>query len=82
VAVERLEETLASGDVTRAREEIRGHVGTVTVDADEREIRLWGDKGEFVAVLLRAAGHTSNCGGGGTAGGGRCLGLRELAPSL
>jgi len=65
-SVEHLEETLASGDVTRAREEIRGHVGSVSVDADEREIRLWSDKGEFAAVLLRATGtHTSNCGSGG-----------------
>jgi hypothetical protein len=65
-AVDDLEKTLASGDVPRAREEIRGHVGTVSVDADEREIRIWGDKNEFAAVLLRANGtHTSNCGSGG-----------------
>jgi len=39
-AVDRLEEVLAAGDVARARQEIQSHVGTVTVEADEREIRL------------------------------------------
>ncbi len=32
-------------DVLRAREEIRQHVGTVTVEADEREIRLYSEQG-------------------------------------
>jgi uncharacterized protein YbbK (DUF523 family) len=64
-AVERLEETLARGDIPKARPEIRSHVGVVTVDADETEIRLWGEEG-FAAMLVRAAGaHTRNVGSGG-----------------
>jgi site-specific DNA recombinase len=65
-AVMRLEETLGAGDVPKAREEIRGHVGTVTIEADEREIRLYGER-NVAAVLLRAAGaaHSSIDGSGG-----------------
>ena len=43
--VEELECTLASGDLLRAREEIRNQVGVITVEADEREIRLLGERG-------------------------------------
>lgn len=64
-AVKQLEETLARGDVAKARSEIRFHVGVVTVDADENEIRLWGEEG-LEALLVRAAGaHTRNVGSGG-----------------
>ena len=65
-ALERLEETLAAGDIPRAREEIRTHVGTVTIEADERELRLYGER-NVAAVLLRAAGtaHSSIDGSGG-----------------
>jgi hypothetical protein len=66
-AVDRLEAMLAAGDLVRAREAIREHVGTVTVEADEREIRLYSDQGVAVA-LLRAAGgasHASIDGSGG-----------------
>ena len=65
-AVDRLEETLATGDVARAREEIRAHVGTVTVEADEREVRLYSEAG-VAAALARAAGgaHASLFGSGG-----------------
>lgn len=66
-AVERLEETLAAGDLPRAREEIKQHVGTVTIEADEREIRLYSEQG-VAAALLRAVGaaqHASNVGSGG-----------------
>ena len=34
-AVASLEQTLAQGDIPRARQEIRDKVGTVTVEADE-----------------------------------------------
>lgn len=54
-AVEELEHTLAQGDVPRAREEIRGRVGAVIVDADAREIRLWSERGGVAASLLRVA---------------------------
>jgi hypothetical protein len=58
-AVERLEETLtqtlAAGDIARARSEIRAHVGTVKVEADAREVRLYSEQGVAVA-LLRAVG--------------------------
>lgn len=67
-AVERLEETLAAGDVPRAREEIKQHVGTVTVEADEREIRLYSEQGVAAALLRAAAGgvqYASNVGSGG-----------------
>lgn len=65
-ALEHLERTLASGDVPRARQEIKDHVGSVTVEADEREIRLFGEQGVAVG-LLRAAGgsHASIDGSGG-----------------
>lgn len=66
-AVDRLEQTLGSGDVTRAREEIRSHVGTVTVEANAREFWLYSAQG-VSAVLLRAVGgaHSTNVGSGGT----------------
>jgi site-specific DNA recombinase len=65
-AVDKLEETLAAGDIPRARREIRDHVGTVTVESDEREIRLYGERGHVAAAILRAAGsHTSLFGSGG-----------------
>ena len=37
-AVEHLEETLAAGELPRAREEIRRRVGMVTMEADEHEV--------------------------------------------
>jgi len=43
-AVDRLEKTLAAGDIPRARQEIRDHVGIVTMEADEREIRLYSEQ--------------------------------------
>ena len=55
-ALDQLEKTLAGGDVAPAREELKAHVGTVTAEADEREIRLFGDQGQMAAGLLRAAG--------------------------
>jgi hypothetical protein len=65
-AVEELEKTLASGDVHRARAQIKAHVGTVTVEADAREIRLYSDQGAMAAALLRTAGgNASLCGSGG-----------------
>lgn len=42
-AVEDLELTLSRGDVARARKEIIRQLGTVTVEADEREIRLYSE---------------------------------------
>ena len=66
-AVEQLERTLASGDITLARQEIRQHVGAVTVEADELEIRLYGEHG-VATTLLRAVGgdsHASIVGSGG-----------------
>ena len=56
-AVEQLEKTLAAGDVTKARQEIRNHVGVVTMEADEREIRLYSEQGHIAAAMLRALGH-------------------------
>jgi DNA invertase Pin-like site-specific DNA recombinase len=66
LAIDRLEETLAAGDVARARQEIKAHVGNVTVEADEHEIRLFSEQG-VAAVLLRAVGgaHSSIDGSGG-----------------
>jgi hypothetical protein len=65
-AVDELEKTLASGDLHRARAQIKAQVGTVMVEADEQEIRLYTDKGAMVAALLRAAGSSaSSCGSGG-----------------
>lgn len=65
-AVDKLEETLAAGDIARARQEIRDHLGVVTVEAEEREIRLFSERGHFAAAMLRAAGsHASLFGSGG-----------------
>jgi hypothetical protein len=55
-AIHRLEETLAGGDVIRARKEIRVHVGSVTVQADEREIRLYSEQDTVASALLRTVG--------------------------
>ena len=55
-AVERLEGTLMAGDIARARQEIRDHVGIVTVQADNRAIRLYRGQGHIAAAMLRAAG--------------------------
>lgn len=65
-AVDHLEETLSSGDVPRARGEIRSHVGMVRVEVDSREFRLYGEQG-VEAVLLRAVGGAryTNVGSGG-----------------
>jgi site-specific DNA recombinase len=66
-AVKDLERTLAAGDVTRSREEIRDKVGVVTVEADAREIRLFSDQGCVSAALLRAGNsHASLFGSGGS----------------
>ncbi len=65
-AVDQLERTLAAGDIVRARAAIKEHVGTVTVEADVREIRLYSEQGSMTATLLRAAGaDASLCGSGG-----------------
>ncbi len=65
-SVERLEKTLAAGDISRARQEIRDQVGVVTMEADEREIRLYSEQGHVAAALLRAAGSSASlCGSGG-----------------
>ena len=64
--MDQLERTLAAGDIARAREEIRQQVGTVMIEADEREVRLFGERG-IEAVFLRASGgtHASIDGSGG-----------------
>ena len=65
-AIDRLEETLAKGDIARARQEMKDHVGVVSVEASAREIRLYSEQG-VAATLLRVAGgaHTSSVGSGG-----------------
>jgi site-specific DNA recombinase len=65
-AVKNLERTLAAGDVTGARQEIRDKVGIVTVDATTREIRLFSERGHIAAALLRVGiAHASLFGSGG-----------------
>ena len=62
-----LERTLAAGDIAKARQAIRDHVGTVTIEADEHEVRLYGEHG-LEATLVRVAGgstHASIFGSGG-----------------
>jgi hypothetical protein len=54
-----LERTLASGDIPRSRHEIKRNVGMVTVEADEREIRLLSDQGHVSAALLRSSGNNA-----------------------
>jgi hypothetical protein len=77
--VGRLEETLAAGDVTRARQEIRDHGGIVTVEADEREIRLYSEQGHIAAAMLRDTGiNTSLFGSGGVIRNSRDLNYHEI----
>jgi site-specific DNA recombinase len=64
-AIKDLERTLASGDIARSRQEIRDKVGFVSVEADAREIRLFGEKGHVAAALLRVANSASLFGSGG-----------------
>jgi site-specific DNA recombinase len=66
MAIKRLEHTLASGDIPRARREIRDYVGMVSVEADAGEIRLFSEQGHVEAALLRVANsHASLFGSGG-----------------
>jgi DNA invertase Pin-like site-specific DNA recombinase len=53
--LENLESTLASGDIAKSRREVRDCVGTVTIEADTHEIRLFSEMGHVAAVLLRAS---------------------------
>lgn len=64
--LDRLPEVLA-GDVTRARAALATHVGRLTVEADELEVRLYREQGHAEVALLRAAGAeaASFCGSGG-----------------
>jgi site-specific DNA recombinase len=64
-AVENLEHTLATGDITRARREIRDYIGMVSIEADAREIRLFSDQGHVAAALLRAVGSDASLFGSG-----------------
>jgi site-specific DNA recombinase len=64
-SVKDLERTLAAGDITRARQEIREKVGVVTVEASDREIRLFSEQGHVAAALLRAGNSASLFGSGG-----------------
>ncbi|HEX4389408.1 MAG TPA: hypothetical protein VH109_12345, partial [Steroidobacteraceae bacterium] len=64
-AIDQLERTLAAGDMARARQEIAAHVGIVTVEADEREIRLYSEQGVAVALLRAAPGSHARIDGSG-----------------
>jgi hypothetical protein len=66
-AVDELERTLAAGDLVRAREELKRQVGTISVQADEQEIRLFGQYG-IETSLLRAVGEVSHASIGGSGG--------------
>jgi len=64
--VDNLDATLASGDLTRGREEIRSLVGCVTVKADADQISLFYERGNFAASMMKATGtHAILCGSGG-----------------
>jgi hypothetical protein len=64
-AVDQLEKTLASGDVARARTEIKEHVGVVEVEADAQEIRLYSKQGVAASLLRVVGAHSSIDGSGG-----------------
>jgi len=65
-AVGSLQETLAHGDIAKSRQEIKEHIGTIKVEADRQEIRLYTDKMHLFSRLLRAQnGHANLCGSGG-----------------
>lgn len=61
-AIDSLEERLKRGDIPVAREELKHHVGTVTIDADQREVRLYGEG--VAAALARAVGSSNTKGVG------------------
>ena len=58
--VEQLETSLAETNVDRARAELRALFGSITVVADETEIRLESDLRETQAAMVRAAGGSAN----------------------
>jgi hypothetical protein len=63
--IPRLPEILA-GDVTRASSALATHLGPLTVEADDHEVRLYREPGHLEVALLHAAGTaTSFCGSGG-----------------
>jgi hypothetical protein len=65
-----LGKTLAAGDITRARQKIHDQIGIVTVEADDREIRLYSEQGHIAAAMLRAVGHRASVLSGGLFGSG------------
>ena len=64
-AVDELEKTLAARNISRAREEIRDKVGVVSIEADEREIRLYSEQGNVAVALPRANGTNASLYGSG-----------------
>ena len=52
-AAGQLERTLVAGDLARARQEIRAYVGMVTIEANDREIRLYSELGSRSGVASR-----------------------------
>jgi hypothetical protein len=50
----------------RGRQTLRGLLGQVKVEADEREIRFYNEQGRIEAALLKCVGADArNCGSGG-----------------
>lgn len=64
-AVRSLRETLSKGDIAKSRQEIEEHIGKLTVEADQQEIRLYSNKLHAVTRLLRAANAPANLFGSG-----------------
>ena len=61
-----LERVLREVDAERSRHELRGLLGQLKVEADEREVRVYNEQGRVEAALLRAVGaDAGNCGSGG-----------------
>jgi site-specific DNA recombinase len=66
-AVRELPATYYEGDVYRAREELKGLVGTIKVVAEPAEMRLFAETGFVQAALKRAAGKMASIVGSGGA---------------
>jgi hypothetical protein len=64
-AVRALPKTLAAGDVNRARQELKGHLGSIRVVAEPTRMRLYSERGAVEAALVRAVGGMESIVGSG-----------------
>jgi site-specific DNA recombinase len=56
LAMEALPQTLAEGNVDLARQELKGHLGSIRVVAEPTRMLLYSERGLVEAAIMRAAG--------------------------